>query len=109
MKENRTKGGSNGRMVASNETYYRPWYPSADDTYPARYGLDPGGQRFLFPVLIGCVSYEILQDDEIHQTAFAFLIGRKDGSDWGSAFDANEGNIGPDDLVVSGWSGGFVT
>lgn len=94
-----------GLTVAPNGFYFRPWFPSMTDE-------DTNGQGLcgsISPIIvIGCVTYEILQDHELHQTAFAYLIGSKDGSDWGGSIAANA-ELAPSEVMVSPWAGGFAT
>jgi hypothetical protein len=67
-----------GLFVSPNDFYYRPWYPSTSDD------SEQSERQIISPLLIGCVTYEILQDKEIHQIAFAYQLGKKDGSPWGA-------------------------
>jgi hypothetical protein len=90
-----------GLPVAPNDFYYRPWGATTRNTI--------GTRPFECPILIGCVSYNILQDNEVHRTAFAYNLGKKDGSDWGGMIPAQTDFIGPGDLTISLWSGGFIS
>lgn len=70
----------NGRFVAAGGSYVRPWYPSASNNALSK----DGPQSDVTVIVIGCVTYEILQDQDTHQTAFAYLLGRKrPGAGWG--------------------------
>ena len=92
-------------FLSPNDSYYRPWYPSLeqDDRYKR------GATRGVQPVLYGCVTYRILQDEELHQIAFVYLLGRKDGSPWGSSFSFLDGPWSSSDIIISPWAGGFAT
>jgi len=90
-----------GLPVAPNDYYYRPWGATTQNSIGVRVHESP--------ILIGCVSYHILQDKQIHRTAFAYHIGKKDGSDWGAMIPAKADFIALEDLTVSPWSGGFIS
>jgi hypothetical protein len=90
-----------GLSLAPNDFYYRPWGATTQNSI--------GNRDSECPILIGCVSYRILQDSEVHRTAFAYLIGKRDGSDWGGFIPAKTDFIDPTDLTMSPWSGGFVS
>jgi hypothetical protein len=89
-----------GLIVAPGDFYYRPWVPSV--------AADPSA-RHVTVIVIGSVTYEILQDQELHQTAFAYLVGRKDGTEWGGLIDPTTTQLFADELTVSPWAGGFAT
>jgi len=90
-----------GLPVAPNDFYYRPWGATMQNSL--------GVRSFECPILIGCVSYHILQDKEIHRTAFAYNLRYRDGSDWGGTIPAQTDFMAPEELTVSPWSGGFVS
>jgi hypothetical protein len=92
---------AHGLPVAPNDFYYRPWGASTPNNI-GRYSTET-------PILIGCISYRILQDDEVHRTAFAYQIGMRDGSDWGAQIPAQTEFIPAGNLTISPWSGGFIT
>lgn len=103
LADDEKKDSPHGLFLSPNDFYYRPWYPSSRD-------LDPTpDQRSGSPVLIGCVTYRVLQDRDLHQVAFAYLLGRKDGSPWGAIIGQNDCHLGPDDVTISPWAGGFAT
>jgi hypothetical protein len=91
---------THGLFVSPGDFYYRPWAPSTDD-----YDAPP----YFSAIVAGCVTYKIMQDDELHQVAFAYQIGRRDGdAPWGSGLP-RDGDLGADELVISPWTGGFAT
>lgn len=92
-------------FVTPNDFYYRHWRPSLEQ----RDKYNQGAGRTFSPLLVGCVSYDILQDKDVHQIAFVYLIGHKDGSPWGSAFSLTGPDIDPADIQISPWNGGFLT
>jgi hypothetical protein len=63
--------------VLQNETYDRPWIPSIDrnelDIGAMDFGEKTGGKR-VYPAIIGCVTYELLHDRSIRQTAFVYTL-----------------------------------
>ncbi len=62
---------SASRLLLPGQGYIRAWVPRAnnvDESMP------------IFPVLYGCVTYQILPDESLHQTSFAMMITLKDGS-----------------------------
>ena len=99
--------GPNGLFLAPNDSYFRPWYPflEPNDKYKR------GANRAVYPMLIGCVNYRILQDDQLHQTVFVYLIGRTaEGFEWGAPFQILTDQLWkPEELTISPWSGGFAT
>ena len=93
-----------GLFLSPNDFYYRPWYPSSEDSDdPTR------KEQIISPLLIGCVTYRVLQDKDLHQIAFAYHLGFKDGSPWGGVIGGNDRRLGADELTISPWSGGFAT
>lgn len=94
-----------GRLVAAGEVYKRPWYPSAANTELYQYGRRGG----ITPVIIGCVTYEILQDKELHQTSFVYSLGRNDGSVYGGPLNSGDGPLTGDELMATVDAGGFAT
>ena len=68
-KSKRVVDTTSSRLLLPDQQYVRPWVPSgegATDEFP------------LYPVLVGCVTYQISPDGTLHQTAFAMMITRKD-------------------------------
>jgi hypothetical protein len=61
-----------------------------------------GRRGAVLPMIIGCVSYQILQDDKIHQTTFAYFLDSTDGRIF-----SNEGPYPDPSVVVA--PGGFAT
>jgi hypothetical protein len=93
-----------GLFLSPNDSYYRPWYPSSMDRD------DPSQRRLIIsPLLIGCVTYRVLQDKDLHQVAFVYHLGRKDGSPWGAIIGGNDCHLSPDEVTISPWAGGFAT
>jgi hypothetical protein len=95
----------NGRLAAPNETYARPWRLSATDAEIYPYGRKAG----VFPIVIGCVTYEILQDDLIHQTAFAYSLALNDGNALGGSIRREDGDLTADRILVLAAPGGFTS
>lgn len=87
------------RLVLPNESYERKWGPSyrpADDV------MSSGG---FWPHIIGCVSYQVLGDEAVHQTAFVYGITAGE-----LKFIEYPDSITPkEDLVFSVQTGGFAT
>ncbi|ONF96984.1 hypothetical protein [Sphingomonas jeddahensis] len=71
-KSKRVVNTTASRLLLPDQQYVRLWIPGAEgatNEFP------------LFPVLVGCVTYQILPDGTLHQTAFAMMITRKDESE----------------------------
>lgn len=98
------KGSPHGLFLSPNDFYYRPWYPSSMD-----FEDSTQSRLTISPLLIGCVTYRILQDKDLHQVAFVYHLGRKDGSPWGAIIGGNDCHLGPDEVTISPWAGGFAT
>ena len=59
---------ANSRLLLPDQEYVRLWVPGgegATDEFP------------LFPVLVGCVTYQISPDRTLHQTSFSLMLTRK--------------------------------
>lgn len=70
-KSKRVANTTASRLLLPDQQYVRHWIPAAEgatDEFP------------LFPVLVGCVTYQISPDGTLHQTAFSLMITRKDDS-----------------------------
>jgi hypothetical protein len=91
------KASPHGLFVSPNDFYYRPWLPSLEER--DQYKLGAG--RGVSPILTGCVTYSILQDQNIRQIAFAYLIGLRDGSSWGGEFELKDGKYSPEQIIVT--------
>jgi len=92
------------RLVLPKETYDRLWVP----TYPDESGLPMEDIVAFWPHIIGCVSYQVLGDDTVHQTAFVYGVSK--GPDQFSGFiDKSDGTTPRDILRVEVQSGGFAT
>jgi hypothetical protein len=103
--ECKIRGAHNDRLVAASETYPRPWRFSATDQE-----LYPYGRKFgVFLIVMGCVTYEILQDDLIHQTAFAYSLALKDGNPLGGSFKREDGDLTADRILILAAPGGFTS
>jgi len=89
------------RLVLPNESYERKWgptYPDLDD--------DPTAIRGAFwPHIIGCVSYQVLGDATVHQTAFVY--GMTAGEIEFIKYE--DGRTPKDLLVIEVQTGGFAT
>lgn len=96
--ESRIMDHDSGLSVPPGGFYFRPWHPSA-----------VASKRHIGLFVIGCVSYGILQDREVHQTAFAYQLGVADGSDWGLTISDSAIQLQPHTVTVSPWAGGFAT
>jgi hypothetical protein len=103
--ENKIRNADHGRLTAANETYLRPWRLSATNKEIYQYGRRDG----IFPIVIGCVTYEILQDDLIHQTAFAYSLALDDGNAFGTGIRREDGDLVAEQLLVLTAPGGFTT
>jgi hypothetical protein len=85
------------RLVLPNESYERKWGP----TY--RPGADELSGAF-WPHIIGCVSYQVLGDETVHQTAFVYGITA------GEMKFIEYPSITPkEELVFTVQTGGFAT
>lgn len=89
--ENNYSSAENGRFLLPQDYYYRPWAPSFE-------GCDKESV-----VLIVCVSYEVMNSKEIHQTVSTYIL---DG------WDVEHGNVKllePHFAQFTAWSGGYST
>lgn len=89
-----------GRPVLPGESYNRRWYPHVDGPVIAA-TLAPR-QSTVMPIVIGCVTYQILPDKTLHQTAFAYWVIPKSGG-----FELNKPVL-RGDLMVEIHTGGFA-
>jgi hypothetical protein len=92
------------RMVLPQQSYTRKWGPSCHPNDVAKQG-----HGLLLPVIIGCVTYQTLPDNKLHQTAFAFSLSVRDENGEGSGLISTE-NPPPANMIVADWTtGGFAT
>lgn len=99
-RESRHRNIDTSRMLIPRETYNRPWGLG----FAEEKARSHAAGEHIWPVIIGCVTYEIQRDKKLHQTAFAFAL-----------FDGNAGetvkitiDIPPDRLRASITTGGFA-
>lgn len=71
-KEKRRKETTWSRSLLAGESYQRGWVLSAD-----REELQPSADGRVFPGIIGCVTYQILPDNSLHQTGFVYTVCQK--------------------------------
>jgi hypothetical protein len=68
-KQTRETGVQLGILLGPGESFSRPWYWSFKvEDWPNE--ID----RMVARLVVGCVTYESPLDDELHQTAFAFVV-----------------------------------
>ncbi|TAY37192.1 hypothetical protein [Rhizobium leguminosarum] len=78
----------NGVLLGPGEEYNREWVWTSHDRFEIEFRTAP-------VLIVGCVTYETLFDDEKHQTGFVYIIGEPTMTG------------GPPTLRL--WSGGFAT
>lgn len=103
-KRNLFSDQKSSRMVLPQQSYTRKWGPNC---HPYEVAKQPHG--FLFPVIIGCVTYQTLPDNELRQTAFAFALSVSDDKGEGSRLISTENPPSPDRIVADWTTGGFAT
>lgn len=89
---------SASRMVLPGESYDRPWFPSMDRSVVEAAQLG----NTIFPTIIGCVTYQVLPDLSLHQTAFRFDLSK------GNALIPFGENVPREQLEVHPGPGGFA-
>lgn len=101
--EHRVRDIEYSRVLLPNDSYARPWGPVLD------WSAATLERTWIQPVIIGCVTYEVLNDDKLHQTAFVYsLTLRDEEGDFGGFIDTEKGRIPKGDLLASVDSGGFA-
>jgi hypothetical protein len=93
---------TNGVLVAPGETFWR----GSGILLIEKSALKARKDDILIAV-IGCVTYEILQDGNTHQSAFSYLVQRNDP--FLRIRMADAGGYGRDDVFANASSGGFAT
>jgi hypothetical protein len=89
-----------GPMVASGETVEEEYTLSVSGSELYRYG----GRGGIRPLIVGCITYHILQDSEFRQTGFGYRPERADGGRiW-----IPDGSLTANDLRASASGGGFA-
>jgi hypothetical protein len=63
------------RSLLANDGYERPWGFTISPTEIQAAAASHRG--YLFPCVIGCVTYQVLPDKSLHQTAFIYNIAQK--------------------------------
>lgn len=58
-----------GRPLPPGDFYFRKWGPSLERDKSKEYST------VALPVIMGCVTYQILPDKSLHQTSFAYIVG----------------------------------
>jgi hypothetical protein len=91
-----------GRLVLPGEAYLRPWSPGVDGA-DVQAELKTRRDNSIFPIVIGCVTYQILPEKTLHQTAFAYMIGIGEGG-IGASLGRIPGNV----LKLHVHPGGFA-
>lgn len=61
----RVKDTKNSRSLLPGDAYPRKWVPHLDSWKGSSYAI-----------IVGCVTYETLPDDALHQTTFTYYVGR---------------------------------
>lgn len=90
-----------GRPVLPGESYDRRWFAGIDATEIA--GVVRRGQKDVMPIVIGCVTYQILPEKSLHQTAFAYWLSRR-----GSGGIALNKDVASADIELTVHTGGFA-
>ena len=91
-----------GRIVFPGESYRRNWGLTANLPTPPSNSISP--------IVIGCVTYQILPDQSVHQTGFAFgLFECKPGTnEYVRLIRVDEGQISRDRIGNNADPGGFA-
>ena len=89
--ERRSRDQSSSRTLLPGDSYDRKWGLSLDDWTTSPYAT-----------VIGCVTYETLPDQTIHQTAFCYITGRGEVG----MLDGND--IPKDEVRFTVTTGGFA-
>ena len=89
-----------GRLVLPTESYRRPWGPTTSlET------IESVGSKYGSFVVIGCVTYQVLHDENFHQTAFVYHPTARGGK----GFIAFGNNVPKSEISFTVGSGGFAT
>ena len=101
VEERKQPNHLNSRIVLPGESYDRGWGPhlSRDDFDLVSF----------WPHIIGCVSYEVVGDDEIHQTAFVYGIALNGDGEFNGFISTKPGVVPKERLLIEVQSGGFAT
>lgn len=91
-----------GRLVSPGEEYTAELIASAPGSELYQYGR----RGLITPLVVGCVTYQILQDSRTHQTAFAYRVERFDDD---SRIFVTGGDLDSSDVVAAVAPGGFIT
>jgi hypothetical protein len=92
------------RLVLPSESYNRQWVPGWPDLDEVQEDV----KGAFWPHIIGCVSYQVLGDESIHQTAFVYGISRGAG-DFAGFLSQEDGPTSKDELCIEVQTGGFAT
>jgi hypothetical protein len=65
-----------------------------------------GRRGLVTPLIVGCVTYQNLQDSRIHQTAFAYRVTKFDDD---PRIFVTEGDLDANTIVPAVAPGGFIT
>lgn len=91
-----------GRLISPGEDYTVERTAGAPGSELYQYGR----RGLVAPLIVGCVTYQILQDGRIHQTAFAYGVERWDED---SRVFVHEGDLDVNSAVAAVAPGGFIT
>lgn len=96
---------TSSRLVLPDESYDRKWVPSMSrlEIEKDKIGSD------IWPYIIGCVSYQVLGDDEVHQTAFVYSVGIGKDRETANFIPLKIGMYPQASLIVTVEAGGFAT
>lgn len=102
-KSARKSDDHNSRLVLPGESYFRPWIPGAPVSELDKYAKDA-----LTPVILGCVTYEVVNDHRLHQTAFAYVLSRVDAHGNMKNLSVGDAPVPKGEFEVLAWAGGFA-
>jgi hypothetical protein len=93
-----------GRLVLPGESYERPFIVCLGEDEVEYFW---GGQIAL-PVVIGCVTYQVIPDNSTRQTGFSYLIAEKGGLMGDGAPLKLTAKISKERMITSVTSGGLA-
>jgi hypothetical protein len=77
-REKKTLNTKWGRSLLAGDSYTKPW---ALHTERKEMG-EVNDNGWIFPCIIGCVTYQILPDKSLHQTGFVYTVTEVAGQVW---------------------------
>ena len=101
--KNRTTDLYASRALLTGDSYVLPWNISMEesDIETGRLGDN------LTPIIYGCVTYQLVQDESLHQTAFAYGLVQGSGDDFDGLLKVGE-DVDCDDITLHVRPGGFA-